>query len=171
MGTESMALRRQSGFTLVEFLTVVIIMGLMAVLATQALPTLWDTLDRRKASASAERLIAATQTFYRMHCNTGANPSVSVSLLVNEGLLPSSDIASTAYGDLVPAIAWGSPSRIRVTLNVTGSPSAQALEGSLGADERAGNRLIWDRLPELVATQAGAQVMKNLRLEQPGACQ
>jgi len=161
----------QRGFTLVEFLAVVAIIGVMAVFAARALPTLWDTLDRQSASASVEQLMAATQAFYRMHCNTGATSSVSVSLLVSEGLLASSSIASTAFGNLVPSIAWGNPSRMRVTLNVTGTPSAQALEASLDADERSGSTLIWDRLPELVNSHAGAQVMNHLRFEQPGACQ
>lgn len=78
--------KNNKGFTLIEFIILIAIIGVLAAMAVPNYPRHGRTLGRRKACASNIRVIQGAVEMYNMDIE-GGMPSLNLDLLVKQGYL------------------------------------------------------------------------------------
>lgn len=119
-----MRLRSTAGFTLMEILVVVFIIGLLATLVTPKIINEYTKAKRTKAATDVKALVSALQRF---HLDNGRYPTTS------EGLVPLAQSGDDGQGyiERVPSDPWGNPYSYF-------SDGTRFLVRSLGSDGRDG---------------------------------
>lgn len=127
---------RQLGFSLIEIMVVVVIMGIMAALIV---PNLMDRPDQARAVAARQDIGAVMQALKLYRLDNGRYPSAEQGLQTltsqpQPGQPPSSQTNSRrSYMDRLPTDPWGTPYQY-LNPGVHGEIDVF----SLGADGRAG---------------------------------
>lgn len=127
---------RQLGFSLIEIMVVVVIMGIMAALIV---PNLMDRPDQARAVAARQDIGAVMQALKLYRLDNGRYPSAEQGLQTltsqpQPGQPPSSQANSRrSYMDRLPTDPWGTPYQY-LNPGVHGEIDVF----SLGADGRAG---------------------------------
>lgn len=129
--TQLTATSRQSGFSLIEIMVVVVIMGIMAALIV---PNLMDRPDQARAVAARQDIGALMQALKLYRLDNGRYPTAQQGLEALVGQ-PQGGQASTtrSYMDHLPNDPWGTPYQY-LNPGVHGEIDVF----SLGADGRAG---------------------------------
>src|SRR5690606_27990944 len=121
---------RQQGFSLIEIMVVVVIMGIMAALIV---PNLMDRPDQARTVAARQDIAALMQALKLYRLDNGRYPTAEQGLQALVGKSPSGQNTGRAYMDLLPDDPWGTPYQY-LNPGVHGEIDVF----SLGADGQAG---------------------------------
>ncbi|MCC2595583.1 type II secretion system major pseudopilin GspG [Pusillimonas sp. MFBS29] len=125
------AASRQSGFSLIEIMVVVVIMGIMAALIV---PNVMDRPDQARAVAARQDIGALMQALKLYRLDNGRYPTAEQGLEALVGKSPAAQAAGTrSYMDRLPNDPWGTPYQY-LNPGVHGEIDVF----SLGADGRTG---------------------------------
>lgn len=123
--------RRQQGFSLIEIMVVVVIMGIMA---TLIVPNLMDRPDQARIVAARQDVAALMQALKLYRLDNGRYPTAEQGLDILAGApQPGQPGNRRAYMDRLPADPWGTPYQY-LNPGVHGEIDVF----SLGADGKAG---------------------------------
>ncbi len=136
--------RAQQGFSLIEVMVVVVIMGIMAALVV---PSLMDRPDQARAVAARQDIAALTQALKLYRLDNGRYPSTAQGLaaLHQRPTQPPEPRNWRPYMDRLPNDPWGNPYQylqpgVHGEIDVF-SLGADGLAGGSGSDADIGN---WD---------------------------
>ncbi|EJC62220.1 type II secretion system major pseudopilin GspG [Alcaligenes ammonioxydans] len=136
--------RAQQGFSLIEVMVVVVIMGIMAALVV---PSLMDRPDQARAVAARQDIAALTQALKLYRLDNGRYPSTAQGLaaLHQRPSQPPEPRNWRSYMDRLPNDPWGNPYQY-LQPGVNGeidvfSLGADGQAGGSGSDADIGN---WD---------------------------
>lgn len=164
----------QKGMTIIELLVVLAISLIIVSSAIRFLNQTQDEAQYEKASSNVKLVLDATHKFYEIHCGKSSPPQPTLSTLVSENVLKTSDLAINPFGtNFVPQIQWGSMSngsRIIVSSTFNSSTLASRHWKGLGADRVVGSTVYWDEAPSLFSRSQGLENAVNLHLHNPGSC-
>ncbi|QTF08721.1 type II secretion system major pseudopilin GspG [Brenneria izadpanahii] len=106
--TLSDRLRRQRGFSLIEIMVVLVIMGVLAALVV---PSLMDRPDQARATAARQDVGAIMQALKLYRLDNGAYPSTEQGLraLVEKPAAGKAPTNWRAYLERLPNDPWGNP--------------------------------------------------------------
>jgi general secretion pathway protein G len=136
--------RAQQGFSLIEVMVVVVIMGIMAALVV---PSLMDRPDQARAVAARQDIAALTQALKLYRLDNGRYPSTAQGLaaLHQRPSQPPEPRNWRSYMDRLPNDPWGNPYQylqpgVQGEIDVF-SLGADGQAGGSGSDADIGN---WD---------------------------
>ncbi|AYR20216.1 type II secretion system major pseudopilin GspG [Alcaligenes faecalis] len=136
--------RAQQGFSLIEVMVVVVIMGIMAALVV---PSLMDRPDQARAVAARQDIAALTQALKLYRLDNGRYPSTAQGLaaLHQRPAQPPEPRNWRPYMDRLPNDPWGNPYQylqpgVHGEIDVF-SLGADGQAGGAGSDADIGN---WD---------------------------
>ncbi|QTC01538.1 type II secretion system major pseudopilin GspG [Alcaligenes sp. SORT26] len=136
--------RAQQGFSLIEVMVVVVIMGIMAALVV---PSLMDRPDQARAVAARQDIAALTQALKLYRLDNGRYPSTAqgLSALHQRPAQPPEPRNWRPYMDRLPSDPWGNPYQylqpgVHGEIDVF-SLGADGQAGGSGSDADIGN---WD---------------------------
>lgn len=136
--------RAQQGFSLIEVMVVVVIMGIMAALVV---PSLMDRPDQARAVAARQDIAALTQALKLYRLDNGRYPSTAqgLSALHQRPTQPPEPRNWRPYMDRLPNDPWGNPYQylqpgVHGEIDVF-SLGADGQAGGSGSDADIGN---WD---------------------------
>lgn len=136
--------RAQQGFSLIEVMVVVVIMGIMAALVV---PSLMDRPDQARAVAARQDIAALTQALKLYRLDNGRYPSTAQGLaaLYQRPAQPPEPRNWRPYMDRLPSDPWGNPYQylqpgVHGEIDVF-SLGADGQAGGSGSDADIGN---WD---------------------------
>ncbi|MCX5465996.1 type II secretion system major pseudopilin GspG [Alcaligenes parafaecalis] len=136
--------RAQQGFSLIEVMVVVVIMGIMAALVV---PSLMDRPDQARAVAARQDIAALTQALKLYRLDNGRYPSTAqgLSALYQRPTQPPEPRNWRPYMDRLPSDPWGNPYQylqpgVHGEIDVF-SLGADGQAGGSGSDADIGN---WD---------------------------
>ncbi|WP_059318582.1 type II secretion system major pseudopilin GspG [Alcaligenes phenolicus] len=136
--------RAQQGFSLIEVMVVVVIMGIMAALVV---PSLMDRPDQARAVAARQDIAALTQALKLYRLDNGRYPSTAQGLaaLHQRPSQPPEPRNWRSYMDRLPNDPWGNPYQylqpgVHGEIDVF-SLGADGQAGGSGSDADIGN---WD---------------------------
>lgn len=136
--------RAQQGFSLIEVMVVVVIMGIMAALVV---PSLMDRPDQARAVAARQDIAALTQALKLYRLDNGRYPSTAQGLaaLHQRPAQPPEPRNWRPYMDRLPSDPWGNPYQylqpgVHGEIDVF-SLGADGQAGGSGSDADIGN---WD---------------------------
>ncbi|MBB5214191.1 type II secretion system major pseudopilin GspG [Parapusillimonas granuli] len=121
---------RQLGFSLIEIMVVVVIMGIMAALIV---PNIMDRPDQARAVAARQDIGAIMQALKLYRLDNGRYPTTEQGLRVLTGEAAAGGPKGRSYMDHLPNDPWGTPYQY-LNPGVHGEIDVF----SLGADGRAG---------------------------------
>ncbi|MBX6963000.1 type II secretion system protein GspG [Alcaligenes faecalis] len=140
----SLQSRAQQGFSLIEVMVVVVIMGIMAALVV---PSLMDRPDQARAVAARQDIAALTQALKLYRLDNGRYPSTAQGLaaLHQRPAQPPEPRNWRPYMDRLPNDPWGNPYQylqpgVHGEIDVF-SLGADGQAGGSGSDADIGN---WD---------------------------
>ncbi|GHC40973.1 type II secretion system protein GspG [Alcaligenes pakistanensis] len=136
--------RAQQGFSLIEVMVVVVIMGIMAALVV---PSLMDRPDQARAVAARQDIAALTQALKLYRLDNGRYPTTvqGLSALQQRPAQPPEPRNWRSYMDRLPNDPWGNPYQylqpgVHGEIDVF-SLGADGQAGGTGSDADIGN---WD---------------------------
>ncbi len=136
--------RSQQGFSLIEVMVVVVIMGIMAALVV---PSLMDRPDQARAVAARQDIAALTQALKLYRLDNGRYPTTvqGLSALHQRPAQPPEPRNWRSYMDRLPNDPWGNPYQylqpgVHGEIDVF-SLGADGQAGGTGSDADIGN---WD---------------------------
>lgn len=129
-------------------------------------------LDMETVKFNASRMMNAGQTFFESHCNESSPPTATISRLVNEEHLDSTEYRHNPFGSpMVVVVQWGDPTKIEVRTTMDSGPSMEGYLHSLQATRYSGRTLYWEQAPRLHGRVSAEENLEFLQLHGSTYCQ